>query len=212
MGTSAVTRLDARRREEAGTVRQDPLEAVGGDSLRRIFSLLAPSSLLQAALVSRGWRELAEEDQLWEPCCAVRRWARQLQCGLSPNTGLCACAWAGTLGILASIGLKQFLIAMAPTWRSVPQEAPVASPAPPSLRCLHAALQAAWQRLMYVPAAQRSELPWKQRYLLAEADASRTEITGGWVGGWAGGRAGGWVPGREGGWRVGRLAGGWLTG
>jgi hypothetical protein len=56
MCSSAVTRLAARRAQEA--VRQDPLEAVGGDSLRRIFSFLAPSSLLQAALVAgaRGRR------------------------------------------------------------------------------------------------------------------------------------------------------------
>ncbi|PRW59115.1 putative ADP-ribosylation factor GTPase-activating AGD15 isoform A [Chlorella sorokiniana] len=37
--------------------------------------------------------------------------------------------------------------------------------------------QAAWENEVYVPAAQRTDLPWKRRYLLAQADRTRTELT-----------------------------------
>lgn len=40
-------------------------------------------------------------------------------------------------------------------------------------------IQASWADKVYVgPAGQRSDLPWRERFLLAEADSHRTTITG----------------------------------
>lgn len=128
----------------------DPLQALGQDLLCLAFSSLPPADLLACALVCRGWRGLlagTHGDSLWQAHCEVQRGAR------GSNLHLCrfACPQAGWQ-------LKHHFLCL-------------------HLSCMRLPMQADWKEQVYVPAAQRTELPWKRRYLLALAGSRRTELT-----------------------------------
>lgn len=127
----------------------DPAD-LGPYLLCNILSFLPPEELLTAALVSRGWHEAASQPGPWRAHCEVRM-------GATARAFL-PCLPSGVTVDSSSAGPPQLLTLLLPL-----------------TPCL--GTQAAWESLVYVPLAARTDLSWKQRYLAAEADLQRTAIT-----------------------------------